>query len=183
MSGVEGSFTVRSMDGLMQIADILSQRLNRIQASSDAEWQVWEHKTFNIHRAVLEWTPGGTGRTYAEMSPAIRAEVARRLKVSWWRGMGFGIVVHLAAVPQGLEACLDDIDGRANSRGTWQWSVFVLERNRAAIGAHMWMSGYLSVVYNALLQVCELEGYQIASCKKEKDKLMRFLTAIHPLPE
>jgi len=84
----------------------------------------------NMHRAVLEWTPGGMPRSYAEITAGIRSEVARRFNVSWWRGMGFGVVIYLDSPPEGIAACIDDIDGRENSRGTWQWSIIVFRQNR-----------------------------------------------------
>lgn len=167
----------------MPISDILSRKLKQLDPGSSGEWQVWEHKTLNLHRAVLEWTPGRVLRSYSEVSHAVRAEVARRLKVAWWRGMGFGVVVHLAAPPEGLAACVDDIDGRQNTRGTWQWSIFVFQQSRAAVGVHMWLRGYLSTVYEQTLACCESEGCRIASCQKDKDRLMQFLTLVHPLPE
>src|SRR6266496_3083085 len=167
----------------MPIDDILSKKLRKVEAMSSAEWQVWEHKTFNMHRGVLEWTSGRILKSYGEASGAIRAEVAQRFKVSWWRGMGIGVVIYLNSPPEGITACLDDIDGRENSRGTWQWSIIVFRQSRVAVGVHMWMSGYLSTVYEQTLSRFESEGYRVASCKKEKDKLMQFLTLVHPVPE
>ena len=137
----------------------------------------------NMHRAVLEWTPGGMPRSYAEITAGIRSEVARRFNVSWWRGMGFGVVIYLDSPPEGIAACIDDIDGRENSRGTWQWSIIVFRQNRVAVGVHMWMSGYLSAIYGQTLSRFESEGYRIATCKKDKDRLMQFLTLVHPFPE
>ena len=44
----------------------------------------------------------------------------------------------------------------------------------------MWIEGYLSLVYRALLAGLEEQGYQVASVRKEKDGLMRLLTAAKP---
>jgi hypothetical protein len=167
----------------MPIEEILNRKLKMVETMPSAEWRVWEHKTLNLHRAVLEWTPSGTPRSYTEITRGVRSEIARRFKVSWWRGLGFGVVIYLNAPPEGIAACVDDIDGRENSRGTWQWSILVLKPSRAAVGVHMWMSGYLSTVYEESLGRFESEGYRTATCKKEKDKLMQFLTLVHPLPE
>ena len=79
----------------MPIDDILSKKFKKVEAVASANWLVWERKTLNMHRAVLEWTPGGALKSYGEVSGAIRAEVAQRFKVSWWRGMGFGGVIYL----------------------------------------------------------------------------------------
>jgi len=70
-----------------------------------------------------------------------------------------------------------------NSIGTWQWSVLVLEKDKTAIGAHMWLQGYLTMTYQQLIQGYETEGFKVATFKKEKDKLMQFLTYALPLPE
>jgi hypothetical protein len=97
--------------------------------------------------------------------------------------MGFGAVIYLDAPPEDIAACVEDIDGRVNSRGTWQWSIIVFKPLRVAAGVHMWISGYLSDVYERILGRIEAEGYRITSCKKEKDKLMKFLTMFRPIPE
>ena len=167
----------------MPIDDILNRKLRKVETLPSTEWRVWEHKTLNLHRAILEWTPSGMPGSHAEITRGIRTEVAQRFKISWWRGLGFGAVIYLNAPPEGIAACVDDIDGRENPRGTWQWSIIVLRPTRAAVGVHMWISGYLSAVYEQILARFESEGYRTATCKKEKDKLMQFLTLFHPLPE
>lgn len=97
--------------------------------------------------------------------------------------MGFGFVGVFPSLPKGMEACVDDIDVRENAKGTWQWSVICLRNEKVAVGAHMWMQGYLTPVYQHILSHLETDGYKVESFKKEKDKLMKFLTYALHLPE
>jgi len=167
----------------MAVDDILRLKLKERSGLSEPEWAVWEHKTLNMHRAVLVWQPEQAPAEYAAVSALVRAKVGSLFKVSWWRGMGFGLVATLPSIPEGVEACVDDIDTRDNPKGTWQWSVLALPARGAVIGAHMWMHGYLSSTYEQLIQRYESEGSRVATFKKEKDKLMKFLTLAAPLPE
>jgi len=167
----------------MSLDDILSRKLKRIDAISNVESVFWEHKTLNIHRVVLEYRPKDRSKKYAESSAFVRSELAQRFKCSWWRGMGFGVVLYTDSPPEDIAICVDDIDGRENPKGTWQWSIFVFSSSRVAIAVHMWANGYLSEVYLQAIKRFESEGYKMASYKKEKDKLMEFLARLHPLAE
>jgi hypothetical protein len=167
----------------MSVENILKSKLKKRSDVSNREWTVWEHKTLNMHRVVLVWQPEQTPSQYSEISGIVRAKVEALFKVPWWRGMGFGLVAILPAVPGRVELCVDDIDTRNNSKGTWQWSVLFLQQHSAVIGAHMWMQGYLSSTYQQIIQSCEADGNKVATFKKEKDKLMKFLTSTVRLPE
>lgn len=169
----------------MSVDDILTTKLKKRSDVSNHEWTIWEHKTLNMHRVVLVWQPEHLPAQYSDIPGIIRGKVEALFKVSWWRGMGFGLVAILPSVPNGIEACVEDIDTRENSKGTWQWSVLFFQKQDAVIGAHMWMQGYLSSTYQQLIQFYESNGNRVATFKKEKDKLMKFLTSISTihLPE
>src|SRR6266571_2564867 len=167
----------------MKIDELLIPQLKKRHDLSDSEWAIWEHRTWNIHRAVLVWSPAQTPTDYSEVSEAIRNKIQQTQKVSWWRGMGFGFIGIFPSLPKGIEACVDDIDVRENAKGTWQWSVICLGSEKAAVGAHMWMQGYLTPTYQTILSQFEADGYKVASFKKEKDKLTEFLTYALQLPE
>jgi hypothetical protein len=167
----------------VSIDQILKVKLKPRIDLSGSGWTIWEHKTLNMHRAVLVWEPEPAPRQYAEIPGIVRAKVEACLKSSWWRGLGFGLVAILPSAPEGVEACVDDIDTRQNAKGTWQWSVLSLREQGAVIGAHMWMQGYLSSTYEQLIRSYESEGHKVATFKKEKDKLMQFLSSFARLPE
>ncbi len=167
----------------MSVDDILKLKLKKRSDVSDREWTVWEHKTLNMHRVVLVWQPEQSPSQYSKIPEIVRAKVEALFKVSWWRGMGFGLVAILPSAPNGVKVCVDDIDTRENSKGTWQWSVLHFQEHGAVIGAHMWMQGYLSSTYQQLIQSYESDGNKVATFKKEKDKLMKFLTSAVLLPE
>ena len=60
-----------------------------------------------------------------------------------------------------------------------QWVVLLSGTDsRTATGVHTWIEGFLSPVYRSILQSLSQSGYTITSVMKEKDGLMRFLTAV-----
>jgi hypothetical protein len=161
----------------MTVADVLQNRLRLRDDATDGEWQVWEHKTLNTHRGVLYWSPPESGLSYAEMAFRIRERVRTNYRVAWWRGFGFGVVIESKAIPPDISAIESHVDARASGRGTWQWTVLACKVSETAVGVHTWTEGFLSPVYRQLLARCESEGWAVGSFKKEKDRLMQFLTA------
>jgi len=165
----------------MSLDDILATRLRLDPARSSAHWGVWEHKTLNIHRGVLCWRPAEEPATYGEVSAAVRAKVAECYKRSWWRGFGFGVLIEIERVVEGLDGASDDIDARNNRKGTWQWTVLAFREPRIAFGLHTWTFGYLTPIYELLVADYEAQGYRVGAFKKDKDALMRFLTTLSGL--
>ena len=160
---------------------ILEAKLRHDPARSSDAWGVWEHKTLNMHRGVLHWRPRDAPAAYGDVTSAVRAKVAECFKRSWWRGFGFGVVVELDRMPAGIEAADDDIDTRDNRKGTWQWSVLAFREPQVALGIHTWTHGYLTEVYTLLLAHYESQGYRVGGFTKEKDALLRFLSAVSGL--
>lgn len=50
------------------------------------------------------------------------------------------------------------IADRAQSRGTWQWLIVVDAQSQRVFGVHMWAKGYLTDVYEGLLQHFDAVG-------------------------
>jgi len=160
---------------------LIEDRLRYDEARSDGEWSVWEKKNLNIHRAVLRWHPGGAAGDYAAASAAVRDKVSRNFKRSWWRGFAFGVVLELPALPVDLPKCEADIDVRDNRKGTWQWTIVVCPAARVIAGVHTWTKGYLTPVYESVLDHYRAQEFEVGSFRKEKDKLMVFLTKMSGL--
>ena len=70
------------------------------------------------------------------------------------------------------------VDAYENNKGTMQWVVLVAGAARQVTGVHTWIEGYLIPVYRAILETLTRQGYQVASVRKEKDGLLRFLTGV-----
>jgi hypothetical protein len=162
----------RAIDALVQV------RLRRDEARSDREWTVWEHKTLNLHRAVVYWHPGRSHGDYTAAAAEVRRKIAGDFKRSWWRGFAFGAILELPGLPPDLATCEADIDVRDNRKGTWQWSVVVSPTSRVAFGIHTWTHGYLTGVYESLLDHYRTLQFEVGSFKKEKDRLLAFLERI-----
>jgi hypothetical protein len=165
----------------LSIEEILSRHLEFRQDILGTEWQLWEHKTLNIHRGVLHWRSENREPVLSQMSQNIREQVESRFRIGWWRGFAFGVLIEAPAVPPDLSAIEDWIDVRANGKGTWQWIIYVCPKAGIAVGVHTWLEGYLSPVYQSLLASYQAQNYAVGSCKKDKGMLMEFLTTVRSL--
>jgi hypothetical protein len=142
-------------------------------------WHYWERRNLNIHRVVGLWSYRGSRLDAQSFAAAVRATLGKHFRRSWWRGLGFGIVVESDDVLLAPEDSRGLIDGRENSQGTWQWLVQLAPRRRAAVGVHNWIEGFLSPMYRGLLDELAREN-QVVSLRKERDGLMRLLTSVKP---
>ena len=170
------------MDGRLDLAaeigDSAAGRLLPIESSGDADWRFWEKRSLNLHRVVGLWTHGSSSAR--EVGVEARGAIGKGFRGAWWRGLGFGIVVEVRNVESYPEAFLPLVDGRENRAGTWQWVILVSATGRKAAGLHTWIEGYPSPVYRGLLERLDERGFAIESARKDKDGLMKLLTAAKP---
>ncbi len=144
---------------------------------SEPGWTFWELRTLNVHRVV------GLLNEYRQFTDAhdleadIRGVISRNFKRSWWRGIAYGVVAEVSTISLSPDDLKMLVDVRENEKGTLQWVILVASDARVALGVHTWIEGYLSPVYRDTLQALAKTGYQVASAQKEKDGLMKFLTA------
>ena len=145
---------------------------------SERGWMFWELRTLNMHRVVAL---AGEGRQFADardLEAEIRRVLTRNFKRAWWRGIAYGVVAEVSAISLRTDDLKSLVDIRENEKGTLQWVILVASGARTAVGVHTWIEGYLSPVYRDILQALAAKGYQVASGKREKDGLMKFLTAV-----
>lgn len=144
-------------------------------------WTFWELRTLNRHRVVGLVTEYRQFKDSADLGAEIREVVSRHFKCAWWRGMAYGVVADMPTIslqPDDLKVL---VDVRENSKGTLQWVIVAAGDAHAAVGVHTWMETYLSPVYRSILQALTAAGYRVATGVRQKDGLMRFLTAVADL--
>ena len=141
-------------------------------------WMFWELRTLNRHRVVGLLKERRQLANARDLESEIRGAVSRNFKCSWWRGMAYGVVAETSAISLNPDDLKLLVDVRENSKGTLQWVILVAGNARAVIGVHTWMEAYLSPVYRSVLEALSKAGYQVASARKEKDGLMKFLTGV-----
>ena len=146
---------------------------------SEPSWHFWERRNLNLHRVVGLWSCRGERLDARTLAASVRTTLRAHFRRSWWRGLGFGIVVESDDVLLSPEDSGELIDGRENAQGTWQWLVQVAPPRRAAVGVHNWVEGFLSPIYRDLLGELA-RGNQVISLRKERDGLMRLLTSVKP---
>ena len=161
------------------VASAATRRALRPRADLDEPgWRFWELRSLNMHRVV------GLMHEYRHFADAhdfqssLRGAVSRNFKCSWWRGMGFGVVAEVTVNALGADDLKRLVDGRENPKGTLQWVVLVANDTHSALSVHTWMEAYLSPVYRDILQALSTAGYKVASARKEKDGLMKFLAGV-----
>lgn len=141
-------------------------------------WMFWELRTINIHRVVGLASEYRQFANAQELGMEIRGVLARNFKRAWWRGIAYGVVAEVSALSLSPDDLKLLVDVRENPKGDLQWVILVASHARTALGVHTWIEGYLSPVYRNILETLAAKGYQIASVKREKDGLTKFLTAV-----
>ncbi len=141
-------------------------------------WVFWELRTLNRHRVVAFLKERVPCADAAALGSEIRDTVSRNFRCSWWRGMAYGVVAEAPAISLATDDLKLLVDIRDNPEGTLQWVILESPRGHTAIGVHTWMEAYLSPVYRSCLDALSRAGYRVASAKREKDGLMRFLTGV-----
>jgi len=161
------------------VASAAAQRQLRSRADlHERGWAFWELRNFNMHRVVGLLRADGPVTDVRQFDTDIRTVLRRAFKRAWWRGIAYGVVADvgpLSVTPDDLKIL---VDGRENAKGTMQWVVLVDGETHKATGVHTWIEGYLGPVYRTVLQSLADQGYQLTSVLKEKDGLMRVLTAV-----
>jgi hypothetical protein len=158
-------------------APAVRQNLRPREDLDEPGWTFWELRNINRHRVVGLVREHRPFADVHDLEAEIRSVVSRHFKCAWWRGMAFGVVGDVPSISLRPEDLKVLVDVRENPKGTLQWVILVASDPRAAIGIHTWMEAYLSPVYRSILQGLGNGGYHVATATREKDGLMRFLTA------
>src|SRR5215469_9698256 len=145
---------------------------------SEPGWTFWELRNINIHRVVGLATEYRQFAGASDLGQEIRTVLERNFKRAWWRGIAYGVVMELSAVSLAANDLKMLVDIRDNPKGDLQWVVLVSSDVRTVLGVHTWIEGFLSPVYRDVLQTLAAGGYHVASIMREKDGLLKFLTAV-----
>lgn len=160
----------------MQVEAILSADLVPLDPPG-GRWRRWEFKNWNRHAGILQAVGGAVG-TPAAFRDEVREAVAKSFRVSWLRGLAFGVVVEASGPPPDAAALAEGIDARDNRRGVWQWVVVACPEAKAVSAAHTWMQVRLTPIYEALLAHYQERGLDVSRAVRGKDGLVKFLTTV-----
>jgi hypothetical protein len=147
----------------MDVNTHIGNKLQVINIDIGREWLLWEHKAFNIHRAVIHWDASKLKLTLSDIQKNVRDLIKRQFKVRFWRGFGFGTVVALAELPYDISAFEKSVDQRDNRQGTWQWIILIDNNSKKYLSNHTWAKGYLTPIYESILSNLESNGYATAT--------------------
>jgi hypothetical protein len=143
----------------MDIDPFIGERLKRLDVDFGREWSIWEHKTFNMHGAVVHWDAENLEPTISDIQKNIRDLIQGQFKVGFWRGFGFGAVIELRDLPDDISGFEKIVDQRDNRNGTWQWTIVIGNKSKKYLSNHTWAKGYLTPVYESLLTRLNSSGY------------------------
>jgi len=144
----------------------------------EPNWAFWELRNINMHRVVGLFRPDAPIVDAGTFNTTIRGVLGRNFKRAWWRGIAYGVVADVGPFSPAPDDLKLLVDGYENTKGTMQWVVLVNTQAHAVTGVHTWIEGYLGPVYRTVLQSLADQGYQISSVMRDKDGLMKFLTAV-----
>src|SRR5215469_793625 len=144
----------------------------------EPNWRFWELRNINMHRVVGLATENRQFTDVSDLGQEIRAVLQKNFKCAWWRGIAYGVVMELSAISLAADDLKMLVDIRDNPKGDLQWVVLVSSDVRTVLGVHTWIEGFLSPVYRDVLQTLAAGGYHVASIMREKDGLLKFLTAV-----
>jgi hypothetical protein len=164
--------------GLGAILITIAPRLLKpLEPKHHCDWTLWEEKTINIHRGVIELT-APSGCSIDELAREVREGVREEYRPGWFRGFGFGTIVHFADVPGDFTQYCRHVDTRNKRHGVWQWAIACLDDEQIAIGVHTWLHGYLRPVYDATRQQLTHSGFQCHSSDADVDALIARLQVL-----
>jgi hypothetical protein len=153
------------------------QLLQAITPQHRPEWSLWQKKSLNIHRGVMEFTATPVNSIH-DLAGHVREGVRAEFRPAWWRGFGFGAVIHCAELPTDFTEICRHVDTRNRSQGVWQWVVICLDEDRIALAIHTWLHGYLRPVYDSVLHQLHQSGYECHAVDAEMDALIAQLNRI-----
>lgn len=157
--------------------DIPSNLLKPITPKAHANWALWEKKNFNIHRGLIEFT-APDALSIHDLANQVREGVREEFRPGWFRGFGFGAIIHFPKVPADFTEICQHVDTRNKLHGVWQWVVVCLDEEKVALGIHTWLHGYLRPVYDSVLEQLKKDGYNCESVDSEMDALIAKLQQI-----
>ena len=177
METVSGPTTAGPSVAAIVAAAVEQKNMRQRSDLARRDWTFWELRNLNMHRVVGLLQTDRRLSDARTLDAARRGELAGSFKRAWWRGIAYGVVVKADVPALSTEDLKILVDERENSRGTMQWVVLVSSAGNAT-GVHTWLEGFLSPVYRAVIEALSRSGCRISSVMKEKDGLMRVLTAV-----
>lgn len=139
---------------------------------SNATWQFWEKKNLNIHRGIIELNIEESLQSVNDLALQIRETVKVEFRPGWFRGFGFGTVMHAESLSDDFAEICNHIDKRNRRHGVWQWAILQFDSDEVAIGLHTWQHGFLRPVYDSILARLEENGYECSSSDAEIDEFI-----------
>jgi len=140
-------------------------------------WALWEKKNLNLHRGLIEFTALHVDSIH-DLAREAREGVHDEFRPGWFRGFGFGTIIHFHKVPSDFAEICQHVDTRNKRHGVWQWTVACLDEEKVAVAIHTWLNGYLRPVYDSVLQQLDESGYKCHPADAEVDVLVTRLQQI-----
>ena len=152
---------------------ILAERFKKSIRIPEFNGEIFYTKNLNVHRCILI---ADLSETQTVAADQIRAAVERCQPASWFRGMGFGVVLQVNSVEEVGSLYAGAVDIRSRRSGTWQWTILHSNHEKVAQGFHTWTRGITSDVFQAILRKFHAEHYRVSDQKIPMDRLMSVAT-------
>lgn len=151
-----------------------STLLTPITPKHHPTWALWEKRNLNTHRGLIEFTAARVD-SIDDLASEVREGVRGEFRPGWFRGFGFGTIIHFREVPSDFTQICRHVDTRNKRHGVWQWIIACLDEDKIAVAIHTWLHGYLRPVYDSVVQQLNELGYECHVADAEVDALVATL--------
>ena len=153
------------------------EKFEGIHFDSTFDVEASEFKTPNIHRAMFKVR--GNGDTFSrEEFQRFREEIRLNIKMSGFRGFGFGLILNGFVVPDGM--AMQWIDNTDRRGGACQWVIITDKAMKRGTSVHMWQRGRTTDIYESILSELMAEGVSLVNNVKEPTGLMKWAVKLSP---
>ena len=153
--------------------EIITEKLKKSQKIPELGGEIFFIKNLNIHRCVLVADLGGANAISPE---EIRLIVTKHQRASWFRGMGFGVLLAVDSVEPVASRFDAEIDIRNRGKGVWQWTILHSSIERVCFGYHTWTHGFITGIFQDILQRFDTQEYRVNDQKAQMDRFMELAT-------
>lgn len=107
-----------------------------------------------------------------QIESSIRKGVLEEFKPRPGRGLGYGVVFRVKHFHKESIQFSTFVDKRNRRGGVWQWGIVISEEEKALLGIHTWVDGYLRPVYDSIIQQYVKLGYEHKNLNIPPDPLI-----------
>ena len=149
-----------------------------IHFDSTSNVEASEFKNPNIHRAIFKVLGNGDAFSREEFE-TLREDIRLNIKMSGFKGFGFGLILNGFVVPDDM--AMQWVDNTNRRGGACQWVIITDVAMKRGTSVHMWQRGRTTDIYESILSELMAEGVSLVNNVNEPSGLMKWAVKLYPL--